>query len=139
MRIGEFSKQTGLAAHTIRFYESKGLLPKPKRGVNGYRTYSEESVQILSRIQTAQRLGFSLEDIHSLVGDKANADGLDHEKLLGHLDARLLEVDLLLKQLTQQKVEIKEFKKRLEINWEQGTCMQADELTKLNKDVNDQH
>ena len=139
MRIGEFSKQTGLAAHTIRFYESKGLLPKPKRGVNGYRTYSEESVQILSGIQTAQRLGFSLEDIHSLVGEKANADGLDHEKLLGHLDARLLEVELLLKQLTQQKVEIKEFKKRLEINWEQGTCMQADELAKLNKDVNGQH
>ena len=139
MRIGELAKQTGIAAHTIRFYESKGLLPKPKRGVNGYRTYSDESVQVLSRIQTAQRLGFSLEDIHSLVGEKANAGGLDHEKLLGHLDARLEEVEQLLNRLTLQKAEIKEFKRVLEINWEQGTCMQADELTQLNKDVNTKH
>ena len=139
MRIGELSKQTGIAAHTIRFYESKGLLPKPQRGMNGYRSYSQDSVQVLSRIQTAQRLGFSLEDIHSLVGDKANGEGVDHDQILGHLDARLEEVERLVKTLTQQKAELKEFKERLIENWAQGNCMQAQELTQLNKDVKTPH
>ena len=45
MRIGELSKISGIAAHTIRFYETKGLLPAPTRSMNGHRRYSEDSQQ----------------------------------------------------------------------------------------------
>ncbi|WP_458788502.1 MerR family DNA-binding transcriptional regulator, partial [Vallitalea sediminicola] len=36
MKIGELAKVSGIAAHTIRFYETKGLLPKVSRDINGY-------------------------------------------------------------------------------------------------------
>ena len=31
MAIGEYSKRTGCAIETIRFYEKIGILPKPRR------------------------------------------------------------------------------------------------------------
>lgn len=37
MRIGELACRAGVAASTIRFYESSGLLPAATRGTNGYR------------------------------------------------------------------------------------------------------
>ncbi len=131
MRIGELARQSGMAAHTIRFYESKGLLAKPKRGANGYRNYDEQALQNLSRVQCAQRLGFSLEDIQSMLLVNDSTQGMDHEKMMTSLDSRLLEVDNLMQQLTRQKQEIIDFKLRLQANWDQGLCMQVDEMNKL--------
>lgn len=125
MRIGELSKHTGFAAHTIRFYESKGLLPKPKRGMNGYRTYSQKSIQVLSYIQTAQRLGFTLEEIHSLLGEKASGEGVDNDQLQRYLDVRLAEVNLQLDKLALQKAKIIEFKGCIEVHGQQGNCTHA--------------
>jgi len=129
VRIGELAKNTGVAAHTIRFYESKGLLPKANRGMNGYRSYSDDSVQRLMSIQCAKRLGFSLEDILTVLADQNLTDGLDHQKVLQQLDARLLEVESLMKGLMAQREEIILFKQKLVENWQQGKCMQVDEMT----------
>ena len=41
MRIGQLADQSGLTAPTVRFYEREGLLPRPARGENGYREYTE--------------------------------------------------------------------------------------------------
>ena len=135
MHIGELSKVSGIAAHTIRFYETKGLLPKPTREFNGYRSYSEESVERLTAIQCAKRLGFSLEDILFVLADKNTGQGLDHEKVLQQLDTRLEEVETLMQVLMKQKNEIQQFKLRLQENWQQGDCMQADEMTDISQPV----
>jgi DNA-binding transcriptional MerR regulator len=37
MVIHELAQQTGTPAKTIRYYESIGLLPPPKRAPNNYR------------------------------------------------------------------------------------------------------
>ncbi len=131
MRIGELARQSGMAAHTIRFYESKGLLAKPKRGANGYRKYDEQALQSLSRVQCAQRLGFSLEDIQSMLQVNDSTQGMDHEKMMQSLDSRLQEVDDLMQRLTRQKQEIIDFKLRLQANWDQGQCMQVDEMNQV--------
>lgn len=39
MRIGELARELGVSADTLRFYERSGLLPRPPRGENGYRSY----------------------------------------------------------------------------------------------------
>jgi len=132
MKIGELSKVSGIAAHTIRFYEAKGLLPKASRGMNGYRSYNEDSVQRLTTIQCAKRLGFSLEDILTVLADKSPTEGIDHDKVLQQLDIRLLEVDSLMKGLLSQRDEIIIFKQRLQENWQQGKCMQADDMINQN-------
>lgn len=62
LKIGEVSKQTGIAVGALRYYEELGLLAS-KRGQNGYRYYSKSAVHQVLFIKKAQTLGFSLEDI----------------------------------------------------------------------------
>ena len=63
MRIGELSERTGISTSRIRFYEKHDVLPKPARNGNGYRTYPDTAAKILELIDTAQQLGFSLNEI----------------------------------------------------------------------------
>ncbi|MGB3296350.1 MAG: heavy metal-responsive transcriptional regulator [Phormidesmis sp.] len=62
LKIGEVSKQTGIAVGALRYYESLGLL-RSERGENSYRYYAPAAVQQVQFIKKAQALGFSLEDI----------------------------------------------------------------------------
>jgi protein phosphatase len=61
--IGQLSQLTGLTRRTLRFYETKGLLIVKKRRDNKYRTYSEEDLKRVIKIQFFKKLGFSLDEI----------------------------------------------------------------------------
>ena len=68
MRIGELAKQSGVGVETVRFYEKKGLVAQPPRPVvAGYRDYSHDAVQRIRFIRSAQRLGFSLDEVAELL------------------------------------------------------------------------
>ncbi|MGC5699702.1 MerR family DNA-binding transcriptional regulator [Pseudomonas sp. NFXW11] len=67
MRIGELADACAVSRDTLRFYEQRGLIAA-RRSANGYRDYPVEVVQLVLYIKTAQRLGFSLEEIGSSVG-----------------------------------------------------------------------
>src|SRR5712671_281179 len=67
MWITETAKQAGVNAQTLRYYERRGLLPKPPRRGSGYREYSDDAVRIVRFIKRAQQLGFSLDEIEALV------------------------------------------------------------------------
>jgi MerR family transcriptional regulator, copper efflux regulator len=67
LTVGELAKRCDVNAESIRFYEGKGLLPKPQRSASGYRMYSGETVQRLTFIKHAQTLGFSLKEIKELL------------------------------------------------------------------------
>lgn len=65
--IGKVAQQAGSNPKTIRYYETIGLLPKPQRGENRYRIYSEETVELLQFIKKAQGLGLSLSEIREII------------------------------------------------------------------------
>ena len=65
---GELASRGGVNLATIRFYERRGLLPKPPRTASGYRVFPGESVQRIRFIKHAQSLGFSLEEVRELLG-----------------------------------------------------------------------
>jgi MerR family copper efflux transcriptional regulator len=67
MTIGELAKRVGLRTSALRYYEEQGLLTPVDRTEAGYRLYDSNAEQTLRFIQRAQRLGFSLGDIHSLL------------------------------------------------------------------------
>lgn len=67
LKIGEVSKQTGIAVGALRYYESLGLL-NSTRGSNGYRFYNPRAVHQVQFIKKAQTLGFSLEEIKEILG-----------------------------------------------------------------------
>jgi Hg(II)-responsive transcriptional regulator len=67
MWITQAARQAGVNAQTLRFYERRGLLPKPPRRRSGYREYPADAVRIVRFIKRAQELGFSLDEVDELV------------------------------------------------------------------------
>ena len=70
LTIGQLSKKADVNVETIRYYERRALIPKPRRKESGYREYSEEMVQRIQFIKHAKELGFSLKEIHELLSLK---------------------------------------------------------------------
>ncbi len=67
MKIGELSRATATKVTTIRFYEGIGLLNRPARTASGRRTYALRDVERLNFVRNGRRLGFSIEEIRSLI------------------------------------------------------------------------
>lgn len=63
----QLARKTGCNLETIRYYEKVGLLPDPPRSANGYRVYSPDLVGRLQFVMSARDLGFSMEEIRSLL------------------------------------------------------------------------
>lgn len=74
MRIGELAEELELNPRTLRFYESVGLLPEPDRTPSGYRDYSDDDLERVRFIKSAQRLGLSLDDIKEILAFKDRGD-----------------------------------------------------------------
>jgi DNA-binding transcriptional MerR regulator len=66
MRIGELARRAGVSTRTLRYYESRGLLPT-RRGVNGYRVYDDGDLRLVEQIRTLQDVGFGLEETRPFV------------------------------------------------------------------------
>jgi Hg(II)-responsive transcriptional regulator len=67
MRIGEFAKAAGVGVETVRYYQRIALLPTPGKPHGGTRSYTETDLARLHFVRRAQQLGFSLEEIASLL------------------------------------------------------------------------
>ena len=104
MKIGELSKLTGLTASRIRFYEKAGLIKTVERQANGYRNYPQEAAWILEIIDSAQRAGFSLEQVRHLV--PLGEGSWDHQELLDALKAKVADIDALQERLKQSKAQL---------------------------------
>ena len=63
MKIGELAVLSGMSADTLRYYERVGLLPRTRRGPNGYRDYPASVQNRLRVIRNAVSLGFPLKEI----------------------------------------------------------------------------
>ena len=67
LAIGDLARQTGTKVNTVRFYEDIGLLPRAARTASGRRTYVASDVRRLAFVRQGRRLGFSVEEIRSLL------------------------------------------------------------------------
>lgn len=67
MRSAEVASQAGVNVQTLRYYERRGLLAPPARLPSGYRDYLPETVRAVRFVKRAQQLGFSLEEIETLL------------------------------------------------------------------------
>ncbi|WP_017403519.1 MerR family transcriptional regulator, partial [Brucella canis] len=104
MKIGELAKRSGLAASRIRFYESIGLLKTVDRRSNGYRTYPEEAVLVLHLIATAQKAGFSLDEIRTLL--PPDLDNWEHDALIEVLRRKVADIEALEARLARSKLQL---------------------------------
>ncbi|MEU2655468.1 MerR family transcriptional regulator [Streptomyces sp. NPDC007325] len=118
MRIGELAERAGTTTRTLRYYESRGLLPA-RRTEQGHRTYDESDLRLLREIRTLQDFGFELEETRPFVdclraghpaGDSCPASVAVYRRKLDELDAllgRLQEVrDQVAVQLLRAEAEL---------------------------------
>ena len=65
--IGALAGTAGVNVETIRFYQRKGLMPEPEKPYGSIRRYGAAELARVRFIKSAQRLGFSLEEIGGLL------------------------------------------------------------------------
>lgn len=65
--IGTLAAAAGVNVETIRFYQRKGLLHAPGRPAGGIRRYAPADLARMNFIKSAQRLGFSLDEVAELL------------------------------------------------------------------------
>ena len=111
MNISTVARETGISAKTIRYYESIGLTPQPDRQPNGYRAYGKDDIATLRFVQRARRLGFSLDEVRTLLTlwrdqGRASADvkrlALDHIQEINARIASLQSIKRTLVDLTER-------------------------------------
>ena len=120
MKIGELAQQTGLAASRIRFYERIGLLKAAERQANGYRSYPADAVLMLQLIATAQRAGFSLDELRALLpGDLSQ---WERGSLLDTLRRKVEDIETLQVQLAKSKAQLVELMAQIEAKPDDMSC-----------------
>lgn len=67
LTIGSLADAAGVNIETIRFYQRKKLVPEPVRPLGGIRRYGEPHLARVHFIKSAQRLGFSLDEVADLL------------------------------------------------------------------------
>ncbi len=105
MRIGELAERIGVNPKTIRYYESIGLLPEPERLPSGYREYTDDDVDRLGFIRTAQRLGLSLSEISEILGFRDRSER-PCDYVLGVLDRQVADLDRRMAEMRELRREL---------------------------------
>ncbi|WP_232835789.1 MerR family transcriptional regulator [Actinocorallia populi] len=93
LRSGQVAEAAGVNPQTLRYYERRGLLAEPRRTLGGHRLYPAEAVTVLRVIKTAQRLGFTLEEVADLLETSRHRHGRHDAGLQERARAKLLEVE----------------------------------------------
>jgi MerR family mercuric resistance operon transcriptional regulator len=65
--IGRLAATAGVPIETIRYYQRLKLVPEPPRPAGSIRRYTDEDAERLRFIKRAQRMGFTLSEITSLL------------------------------------------------------------------------
>jgi MerR family redox-sensitive transcriptional activator SoxR len=106
LTIGEAAKRCGVAASTLRFYESEQLI-QSSRGPGNQRRYHRSMLRRISLIKVAQTLGLSLKEIGTALDtlpDKRTPNKRDWERLSRHwrdqLDLRIAGLQTMREQLS---------------------------------------
>ena len=68
LTIGRLAKHAGVKLETVRYYERIGLMPEPRRTEGGHRSYDHGHLKCLGFIRRSRELGFSLQEVRSLLG-----------------------------------------------------------------------
>lgn len=100
LTIGRVAKLAGVNVETIRFYQRRGLLVEPPKPLGGYRWYAEDAVKRIRFIKRAQVLGFTLEEVASLLSLEEACACAETRALTAH---KVELIDRKLKDLTAMR------------------------------------
>lgn len=67
LKAGQVAARAGVNVETLRYYERRGIMPRPKKRASGYREYGVDDVRLVRFVKRAQGLGFTLKEIQGLL------------------------------------------------------------------------
>jgi MerR family transcriptional regulator, redox-sensitive transcriptional activator SoxR len=101
LSIGQVARAAGMRTSALRYYESVGLLPAPRR-VSGQRRYDPAILQTLSLIHMARQIGFSIPEMRALLHGFA-PDTTPSQRWQSLATQKLTEIDALIRHAQQVK------------------------------------
>jgi MerR family redox-sensitive transcriptional activator SoxR len=122
LTISQVARRAGIRPSAIRYYESSGVLPTPRR-VSGRRRYDTSVLQRLAVIQLAQEAGFTIAEIKRLFSD-FEADFPASARWQALAKQKLVEVDALIARAQRMKRLLEECLLRCR-------CLSLDECARL--------
>jgi MerR family mercuric resistance operon transcriptional regulator len=102
LTIGRLAREGQVNVETIRYYERRGLLPRPPRQPSGYRMFPPSAVQVLRFVKTAQVLGFSLKEIKELLALRIQP-GRSCADVRGRAERKIGEIDQKIRTLQSMR------------------------------------
>ncbi len=104
--IGQLAKALDISVETIRFYQRKGLIAEPQKPATGYRHYDDRVADQLRFILNAKSLGFTLNEIGSLMSLSNNCSevksmSLQKLELIQAKIANLQKLENVIQQMTE--------------------------------------
>ena len=119
MSIGEFARHGRVSVRMLRHYDAIGLLlPAHVDAVTGYRSYDAAQLATLNRIVALKDLGFTLQQVASILDEKVSVD-----ELRGML--RLRQADLH-SQIAADTDRLRRVEARLEVIEREGALPRED-------------
>ncbi len=92
MTRGELARHGQVNPETIRYYERSGLLPLPERSEGNYRLFAPAAVVRIRFIKRAQAVGFSLDEIRTLLDLKFAPEATCGD-VRGMVDSKIDDID----------------------------------------------
>ena len=98
LRAGELARRVGLSKDALRFYERKGLLPRPERLSNNYRVYPPGTVERVLWIRRILAAGFTVDELAEILAERERG-GVPCRKVRALGASKLAEVEERLRDL----------------------------------------
>jgi Hg(II)-responsive transcriptional regulator len=102
LTIGQLACRAQVHVETVRYYERRGLLPRPPRRPSGYRQYAAEDLARLRFIKRAQGLGFTLQEIGELLALRVDPD-TTCEDIKQQAEAKIADITAKVRALQRMK------------------------------------
>lgn len=103
---GQLAKLAGVSTDTLRHYERKGVLGRPRRGSNGYRQYPVNALDRVRLVRRALAMGFTLDELAGILHIRDGGGAPCHE-VRALAAAKLVQVESQLSDLIALRDELR--------------------------------
>jgi DNA-binding transcriptional MerR regulator len=121
MKIGQVAEESGVSVDTVRFYERRGVLPRPERMPSGYRTYTPATVERIRLARRLQALGLTLDEVIDALHATDGGD-VSCESERWRLEAVVERIDAKIDELRRVRREVRKVMDACD----RGSCVFAD-------------
>ena len=104
LTIGRLADEAGVNVETICYYQRRGLMAEPAKPMGGHRRYDSVAIKRVRFIKRAQVLGFTLEEVGSLLDLDEACACVETRELAAHklqvIEDKLADLKAMRKALT---------------------------------------